>query len=125
MRYRSTGCVDLRSARCSCYCFLRGRFTPRCRAFGIEREYVGCVFGASVLTAKGPRQVGGTTKTARAGQRYDADGRGSEVVALAECDCGLSLGRLLYAVLKRHIVHSSISLLSPRAKDFYLNYLAW
>ena len=35
---------------------------------------------------------------ARMGQRYDADGRGSEVVAVAESECGLRLGALAYAV---------------------------
>ena len=43
---------------------------------------MGCVFGALVETAKGPRYIGGETKMARKGQRYDADGRGSEVVAV-------------------------------------------
>ena len=43
--------------------------------------------------------VGGETKMARKGQRYDADGRGSEVVAVARSESGLDLGALVRSVL--------------------------
>ena len=46
-------------------------------------------------TAKGIRHVGGETKMQRMGQRYDADGRGSEVVAVARSESGLDLGALV------------------------------
>ena len=71
----------------------------RAERLGIEREYVGCVFGALVETAKGPRYIGGETKMARKGQRYDADGRGSEVVAVARSEAGLDLGAAAVGLL--------------------------
>ena len=68
---------------------------------GIEREYVGCVFEAIVETACGAQHIGGETKMARMGQRYDADKRGSEVVVVASSPCGLDLGRLVATIMRR------------------------
>ena len=55
------------------------------RKMGVAREYVGCVFGTLMDTARGQPMVGDETKMARMGQRYNADGRGSEVGAVASC----------------------------------------
>ena len=57
----------------------------------MDTEYVGLVFD----TKHGPAYKGGETKMARYGQKYDADGRGSEMLVTARTRSGLRPAQLL------------------------------
>ena len=51
------------------------------------------------------------------GQRYDADGRGSEVVAVARSECGLDLGKICHAVLKLRGIDPQAPWPTTRSKE--------
>jgi hypothetical protein len=62
--------------------------------------YLGIAFGEQVLTARGLRTVGAMTKVSCRGQKFDADGRGSDVVIVARSENGLVHGRIVDAILR-------------------------
>ena len=72
----------------------------RARALNLQRWYLGIAFGEQVLTARGLRTVGAMTKVSRRGQKFDADGRGSDVVIVARSENGLVPGRIVDAILQ-------------------------
>jgi hypothetical protein len=53
------------------------------------QPYLGIAFGEQVLTARGLRTVGAMTRVSRRGQKFDPDGRGSDVVIVARSENGL------------------------------------
>ena len=82
--------------------FLKGAWTTFfCGSRRVEDfDYLGIMFGRPVTTARGESWLGGHTKTAREGQKFDADGRGSDVVYCASTKSGLNPGRTLKAILR-------------------------
>ena len=72
----------------------------RARALHLRRWYLGIAFGEQVLTARGLRTIGAMTKVSRRGQKFDADGRGSDVVIVARSENGLVPGRIVDAILQ-------------------------
>jgi hypothetical protein len=63
------------------------------QALHLKRWYLGIAFGEQVSThcARSAHGVGAMTKASRRGQKFDADGRGSDVVA---CCSQVGEGRL-------------------------------
>jgi hypothetical protein len=72
----------------------------RARALNLQRWYLGIAFGEQVLTARGLRTIGAMTKVSRRGQKFDADGCGSDVVIVARSENGLVPGLIVDAILQ-------------------------
>jgi hypothetical protein len=64
------------------------------------RAYIFMDLRSEVLTARGLRTVGAMTKVSRRGQKFGADGRGSDVVIVARSENGLVPGRIVDAILR-------------------------
>jgi hypothetical protein len=69
-------------------------------ALHLRRWHLGIAFGEQVLTARGLRTIGAMTKASRRGQKFGADGRGSDVVIVARSENGLVPGRIVDAILQ-------------------------
>jgi hypothetical protein len=72
----------------------------RARALHLRRWNLSIAFGEKVFTARGLCTVGAMTKVSRRGQKFDADGRGSDVVIEVRSENGLVPGRIVDAILQ-------------------------